>query len=159
MPRQRREKSPSCGSGARLVQLGAYDSEAITRQAWNQLVARNRDLLGAKNLYIERTTANARVFYRLRVAGFENTDQTRRDVRGAARARRRLHPGDVAVDDGARGHPRLRRAGALAAPSAAFFAAADPWGFILFARNVETPDQLRRLTADLRDASGATRRC
>jgi beta-N-acetylhexosaminidase len=36
----------------------------------------------------------------------------------------------------------------------AFFAQAQPWGFILFARNVEDPDQLRRLTADLRDSVG-----
>jgi beta-N-acetylhexosaminidase len=36
----------------------------------------------------------------------------------------------------------------------AFFAETAPWGFILFARNVDSPDQLRRLTADLRDAVG-----
>lgn len=36
----------------------------------------------------------------------------------------------------------------------AFFRDTNPFGFILFARNVETPDQLRRLTADLRDAVG-----
>lgn len=42
----------------------------------------------------------------------------------------------------------------LAPDEAAFFRAADPWGFILFARNVETPDQLRRLTADLRASVG-----
>lgn len=36
----------------------------------------------------------------------------------------------------------------------AFFREADPWGFILFARNVDTPDQLRRLTGDMRDAVG-----
>lgn len=36
----------------------------------------------------------------------------------------------------------------------AFFREADPFGFILFARNVEDPDQLRRLTADLREAVG-----
>ncbi|SMG05755.1 beta-N-acetylhexosaminidase [Paracoccus sp. J56] len=35
-----------------------------------------------------------------------------------------------------------------------FFRAANPWGFILFARNVDTPDRLRRLTADLREAVG-----
>ena len=35
-----------------------------------------------------------------------------------------------------------------------FFAQAQPWGFILFARNVSGPEQLRRLTADLRDAVG-----
>ena len=67
----------SVSPGSRLVQLGAYDSEAITRQAWAQLVAKNGDLLGSKSLYVERTTSNARVFYRLRVAGFENTEQTR----------------------------------------------------------------------------------
>ena len=42
----------------------------------------------------------------------------------------------------------------LSADEAAFFRDAAPWGFILFARNVETPDQLRRLTGDLRDAVG-----
>ncbi len=36
----------------------------------------------------------------------------------------------------------------------AFFADSAPWGFILFARNVESPAQLSRLTADLRDAVG-----
>lgn len=36
----------------------------------------------------------------------------------------------------------------------AFFREADPFGFILFARNVETPDQLRRLTSGLREAVG-----
>lgn len=36
----------------------------------------------------------------------------------------------------------------------AFFRDARPWGFILFARNVEGPDQLRRLTAGLREAVG-----
>ncbi|MEZ5911911.1 MAG: glycoside hydrolase family 3 N-terminal domain-containing protein [Paracoccaceae bacterium] len=36
----------------------------------------------------------------------------------------------------------------------AFFRDTAPWGFILFARNVEDPDQLRRLTGDLRDAVG-----
>jgi beta-N-acetylhexosaminidase len=43
---------------------------------------------------------------------------------------------------------------ALGPDEAAFFRDADPWGFILFARNVETPDQLRRLTAALRESVG-----
>jgi SPOR domain len=63
--------------GSRMVQLGAYDSEAMTRQAWSRLVSANPDLLSSKSLYVERTTANARVFYRLRVAGFQSSDQTR----------------------------------------------------------------------------------
>jgi hypothetical protein len=67
----------SLGSGSRLVQLGAYDSEQSTRQAWSQLVARHGDLFAGKSLYVERATSNSRVFYRLRVAGFANTEQTR----------------------------------------------------------------------------------
>ena len=35
-----------------------------------------------------------------------------------------------------------------------FFRETDPWGFILFARNVESPKQLRQLTADLRESVG-----
>jgi len=42
----------------------------------------------------------------------------------------------------------------LGAEEAAFFAEVQPVGFILFARNVETPAQLTRLTADLRAAVG-----
>lgn len=36
----------------------------------------------------------------------------------------------------------------------AFFAQAQPLGFIVFARNIENPEQLRRLTGDLRDCVG-----
>lgn len=36
----------------------------------------------------------------------------------------------------------------------AFLAEADPWGLILFARNVESPAQVRALTASFRDAVG-----
>ena len=35
-----------------------------------------------------------------------------------------------------------------------FFRDYDPFGFIVFARNVDNPEQLRRLTLDLRDAVG-----
>ncbi|WP_339107692.1 glycoside hydrolase family 3 protein [Thioclava sp. GXIMD4216] len=42
----------------------------------------------------------------------------------------------------------------LTARERAFFRAVQPWGFILFARNIDTPEQLRRLTADLREAVG-----
>jgi beta-N-acetylhexosaminidase len=37
---------------------------------------------------------------------------------------------------------------------AAFFRETRPWGFILFGRNVETPDQVRRLVGDLRETVG-----
>ncbi len=36
----------------------------------------------------------------------------------------------------------------------AFFRDSNPWAFILFARNIESPDQVSRLTRDLRDCVG-----
>src|SRR6185503_3284219 len=44
----------------------------------------------------------------------------------------------------------------LTASERDFFRDADPAGFILFRRNCETRDQLRRLTDTLRDLSGRT---
>ncbi len=41
---------------------------------------------------------------------------------------------------------------ALGGEERAFFRDVRPWGFILFARNVETPDQVRALTDSLREA-------
>ncbi len=35
-----------------------------------------------------------------------------------------------------------------------FFRDARPWGFIVFARNIETPEQLRRLVGELRQVAG-----
>ena len=42
----------------------------------------------------------------------------------------------------------------LTAWETSFFAETRPWGFILFTRNCETPDQIRALTASLRDCVG-----
>ncbi|PLR28355.1 beta-N-acetylhexosaminidase [Caulobacter zeae] len=42
----------------------------------------------------------------------------------------------------------------LSAEEAAFFRDVKPWGFILFKRNIETPDQVRKLTSALRETIG-----
>ncbi len=42
----------------------------------------------------------------------------------------------------------------LTAAEKAFFSDADPWGFIIFRRNVDGPDQLRALTDDMRACVG-----
>src|SRR5204863_3588776 len=43
---------------------------------------------------------------------------------------------------------------ALSADERAFCHDASPWGLIIFKRNVETPEQTRRLVASFRDAVG-----
>ena len=40
---------------------------------------------------------------------------------------------------------------ALSAEETSFFRDTQPWGFILFARNIETPDQVWALVSSLRD--------
>jgi len=42
----------------------------------------------------------------------------------------------------------------LNANERAFIRAADPWGFILFKRNIDTPEQVRVLIRELRDMVG-----
>lgn len=42
----------------------------------------------------------------------------------------------------------------LTAAERIFFRDANPWGFILFSRNVENPEQLHRLTSELRETVG-----
>ncbi|MEP0964199.1 MAG: beta-N-acetylhexosaminidase [Roseobacter sp.] len=42
----------------------------------------------------------------------------------------------------------------LTSAEKSFFRAANPFGFILFARNIETPDQVRALCAELRECVG-----
>ncbi len=42
----------------------------------------------------------------------------------------------------------------LSADEKAFFRDADPFGFILFARNIDSPDQVRALTSEMREAVG-----
>lgn len=42
----------------------------------------------------------------------------------------------------------------LSAQERSFFAEHEPWGFILFARNIDNPDQVRALTAQLRESVG-----
>lgn len=45
----------------------------------------------------------------------------------------------------------------LCAEERAFFRDAQPWGFILFGRNVDTPEQVRALVHELRDTIGDAR--
>jgi beta-N-acetylhexosaminidase len=44
----------------------------------------------------------------------------------------------------------------LTSAERSFFREAEPWGFILFNRNIKTPDQVRRLVAECRNTVGWT---
>jgi len=62
--------------GTRMIQIGAYGSEAVARQQWDSLSSQHDDLLGSKEHYVQRTNNSGKVFYRLRVAGYESKRET-----------------------------------------------------------------------------------
>lgn len=58
--------APAKASGP-MIQLGAYDSEALAKSSWTRL-AKRFDYLGALTYHIEPVTVNGTQFYRLRAA-------------------------------------------------------------------------------------------
>lgn len=65
-------------SGTRLVQLGAFDSEAIARNEWDRLTGKFTDLLDGKTRIVQAAQSGGRTFYRLRAMGFSDEADSRR---------------------------------------------------------------------------------
>lgn len=63
--------------GTRLVQLGAYDSEEIATNEWENLIGKHGDLLTGKKRLVQSATSGGRKFYRLRAIGFETAEDSR----------------------------------------------------------------------------------
>lgn len=59
-------------SGAQLVQIGAFDSNAIAQSEWSRLADRFGSQFADKGQVIQQHQANGRTFWRLRVAGFDS---------------------------------------------------------------------------------------
>lgn len=64
--------------GARLVQLGAFPTEALAREEWDRIAVRFADFMQDKGRVIQEAEAGGRIFYRLRVAGFDDLSDSRR---------------------------------------------------------------------------------
>ena len=64
-------------SGTRMIQLGAFDTAATAREQWDRFSRLHSDLLSSKESYIQRINSSGRIFYRLRVAGYETKSDTR----------------------------------------------------------------------------------
>lgn len=63
--------------GTRLVQLGAFDDAEAARAEWDKVAARFEALMVGKKRVIHESSSGGRVFFRLRVAGFEDAAETR----------------------------------------------------------------------------------
>ena len=140
--------------GTRLVQLGAFDSEAVAREAWRGIEKRHRDYLAGKGMVVQKATSGTG---RSGACARRASPTATRRGGSARRSWRRDSPASRSrsADGGVPGAFTFGCAGpTLGRDEAAFLRDADPWGFILFARNVSTPDGVRALTASLREAVG-----
>jgi hypothetical protein len=71
-PTKKAATTDTIAAGTTLVQLGAFDADAVATVQWNNLAARHKDLLGGKKPVIQKAKKGSKTFYRLRVQGFEN---------------------------------------------------------------------------------------
>ncbi|RJL00318.1 SPOR domain-containing protein, partial [Paracoccus aestuarii] len=60
-----------------VVQVGAFDSNAIAQNEWQRLAGRNGSLFSGKSPVIQEHNSNGRTFWRLRVAGFGSISEAR----------------------------------------------------------------------------------
>ena len=65
-------------AGTALVQLGAFDSEAIARTEWLRLKKKFPSFMAERARVIQRADRGGRVFYRLRANGFSDVNDARR---------------------------------------------------------------------------------
>lgn len=64
-------------AGARLVQLGAYESAEAARAQWEAIAGQNPELFHNRNWTIEQGESGGRTFYRLRAIGFDGLSDAR----------------------------------------------------------------------------------
>ncbi len=65
-------------AGTRLVQLGAYESPEIARVEWNRISGQFAEFFDGKSRVIQKAESGGRIFYRLRVHGFDDVADSRR---------------------------------------------------------------------------------
>lgn len=65
-------------AGTRLVQLGAFDSAEIARREWGRLASQFPDFLQGRPRVIEQASSGGQTFFRLRAAGFDDLNASRR---------------------------------------------------------------------------------
>ncbi|GGH51212.1 SPOR domain-containing protein [Frigidibacter albus] len=65
-------------AGTRLVQLGAFDTEALARDEWNRIAMDFGPLMAGKGRVIQPAESAGRAFYRLRATGFGDLADARR---------------------------------------------------------------------------------
>ncbi len=144
--------SPPCRSGPSR-------RRALADKGWNDAAAIAPGAAAGKGKSVEKVEKDGHTLFRTQVTGFASPRRRHGLLRQAEGRREGLlrqvsrfprNLGAMSV-----GAAILGCSGpTLTADERAFFRRVKPWGFILFGRNVETPDQVRVLVDALRDTVG-----
>lgn len=78
IPTTRDVDASAVPTGTRVVQLGAFNSEAVARSEWERLSGRFSSYMDGKGRMIQKARSGGRDFWRLRVVGFEDAADARR---------------------------------------------------------------------------------
>jgi len=65
-------------SGSAMVQIGAFDSDALAKGEWQRVSGKFGNLFSGKSRVVQEAQSGGRTFWRLRAAGFESKDEARR---------------------------------------------------------------------------------
>lgn len=65
-------------TGGVMVQIGAFDSDAIAKGEWQRVSGKFGDLFSGKSRVVQEAQSGGRTFWRLRAAGFGSKDEARK---------------------------------------------------------------------------------
>lgn len=65
-------------AGSAMVQIGAFDSDALARGEWDRVSGKFGALFAGKARVVQEAQSGGRTFWRLRAGGFESRDEARR---------------------------------------------------------------------------------
>ncbi|WP_134680744.1 SPOR domain-containing protein [Paracoccus ravus] len=65
-------------SGSAMVQIGAFDSDAIAKSEWARVSGKFGGLFDGKSRVVQEAESGGRTFWRLRAAGFGSRDEARK---------------------------------------------------------------------------------
>ena len=145
-------------TGGWRVQIASVKNEDVAKSTWARLQSAHGDVLANLRMQAVRVDLGDKgVWYRVQAGPLD--EKQAHSVCGTLKSRKTdcviVPPARMSMTPSiAMSRPRAAIFGCagpdLTADERAFFRDADPLGFILFARNVDTPERTRRLVEELR---------
>ena len=141
--------SKSARAKGYFIQLGALSSRGAAERAWRDARAKNPKLLGNRRLTVEQANVPKKgIYFRVQSGPLADANAAKQ-LCDALNRRKQAFRRATEID-----MPTatiFTCAGPeLTADETAFFKEVEPFGFILFANNIETPEQVRSLTDPMR---------